>query len=184
MSEEPKGEEPRKEEAGPRGPVAIDSVPWTEWSGGVRYQSRFRVLSDTRKGTRRIGIAYEELPPGKQSCPFHYHMLEEEHIIAMEGEATLRLGAERYPIKAGDYVAFPAGERTGHCLVNESDRPFRFIMIGDNQRNEVCVYPDSSKVLVRALGVILRDKERLDYWDGERADEPVEPVGRLRAEDP
>ena len=168
-------EDARGEDAKPLGPVAIDSVPWTEWGGSsVRFGGRSRVLSNTRKAGRKIGIAYEELPPGKQSCPFHYHMLEEEHILAMEGEATLRLGEERYPIKAGDYVGFPAGQRAGHCLVNEGDKPFRFIIIGDNQDNEVCVYPDSSKVAVRALGFILRDKEHLDYWDGERPDEPVE----------
>ena len=47
-------------------------------------------------------------------------------------------------------------------------------MIGDHEPNEVCVYPDSSKVLVRGLDrAILRDGERLDYWDGEHADEPV-----------
>jgi uncharacterized cupin superfamily protein len=162
----------------PRGPVAIDSVPWTEWSDGVRFGSRCRVLSRTRKGGRKIGIAFEELAPGKQSVPFHYHMLEEEHIIALEGEATLRLGEDRYTIKAGDYVGFPAGGRAGHCLINESEAPFRFIMIGDHQPNEVCIYPDSGKVLVRAYdGVILRYTEGLDYFDGERADEPVEIKG-------
>lgn len=162
------------EDAKPRGPVAIDSVPSTEWKKGARFKSRYRVLSNTPKDGRKIGIAYEELPPGKQSCPFHYHMLEEEHIVALEGEATLRLGEERYTIRAGDYVGFPAGQRAGHCLVNESDAPFRFIIIGDHQPNEVCVYPDSNKVMVRLLGgAILRDQERLDYWDGERADEPV-----------
>lgn len=158
-----------------RGPIAIDSLPWTEWSRGARFQSRYRVLSDTRKDGRRIGISYEELPPGKQSVPFHYHLLEEEHIIALEGEATLRLGDNRYRIKAGDHVAFPAGQRAGHCLVNESDAPFRFIMIGDNDPNEVCVYPDSNKVMVRGLDrAIFRDAGRLDYWDGEPADDPVE----------
>jgi uncharacterized cupin superfamily protein len=162
----------------PCGPVSIESVPWTEWSGGVRFGSRFRVLSRTGKGGRRIGVSYEELPPGKQSAPFHYHMLEEEHIIALEGEATLRLGEDRYTIKAGDYVGFPAGERAGHCLINEGEAPFRFIMIGDHQPNEVCVYPDSGKVLVRACdGVILRHGEGVDYFDGERADEPVEIKG-------
>jgi uncharacterized cupin superfamily protein len=161
------------EEGKPRGPIAIDSVPWTEWKQGVRFKSRYRTLSDTRKGGRKIGIAYEELPPGRQSCPFHYHMEEEEHIIALEGEATLRLGEERYTIKAGDYVGFPAGQRAGHCLVNEGDAPFRFIMIGDSRRNEVCVYPDSNKVMVCSLGAMLRHAESLDYWDGERADEPV-----------
>ena len=161
--------------AKPRGPVAIDSVPWTEWGHGARFHLRYRTLSDTRKGGgHKIGIGYVELPPGNQSVPFHYHMLEEEHIVALEGEATLRLGEDRYSIKAGDYVGFPAGQRAGHCLINESDAPFRFIMIGDHQPNDVAIYPDSKKVLVRAYdGVILRYTEGLDYWDGERADEAV-----------
>jgi uncharacterized cupin superfamily protein len=158
----------------PQGPIAIESVPWTEWSQGVRFEIRYRVLSNTRKDGRKIGVSYEELPPGKQSVPFHYHMLEEEHIIALEGEATLRLGEEHYRIKAGDYVGFPAGQRAGHCLINHGDAPFRFIMIGDREPNEVCVYPDSNKVLVSALNrAMFRDGERLDYWDGEHADEPI-----------
>jgi uncharacterized cupin superfamily protein len=156
------------------GPIAIDSVPWIESSRGVRFASRYRVLSDTRKGGRKIGVSYEELPPGKQSVPFHYHMLEEEHIVALEGEATLRLGAERFRIKAGDYVGFPAGRRLGHCLINDSEAPFRFLMIGDREPNEVCVYPDSGKVIVSALGrAVFREGEPLDYWEGEPADEPI-----------
>ena len=139
----------------------------------MRFASRYRVLSDTRKDGRKIGVAVEELPPAKQSVPFHYHMLEEEHIIALEGEATLRLGEERYPVRAGDYVCFPAGQRAGHCLINESDAPFRFIIIGDHEQNEVCVYPDSNKVMTRVLDRAIYRNERLDYWDGEKADEPV-----------
>ena len=142
----------------PRGPIAINSVAWTEWGEGARFGLRYRVLSDTRKDGRKIGVSYEELAPGKQSAPFHYHMVEEEHIIALEGEATLRLGEERHALKAGDYVGFPAGQRAGHCLVNESDKPFRFIMIGDRADNEVCVYPDSGKIMIYNLGrLILRE---------------------------
>jgi uncharacterized cupin superfamily protein len=154
-------------------PIAIESVPWTEFAHGERFGSRYRVLSDTRGADKRkVGVSYEELPPGKQSCPLHYHMVEEEHIVALEGEATLRLGAERLTIRAGDYVGFPAGERRGHCLINETDKPFRYIMIGDNAADDVCVYPDSNKISVRSLSTpecraIFRDGERLDYWDGE-----------------
>lgn len=152
----------------PRGPITIESVPWTEFQQGSRFATRYRVLSDTRNDGRKIGVSYEELPPGKQSCPFHYHMKEEEHIVALEGEATLRLGDERYALRAGDYVGFPAGQRAGHCLINESDKPFRYIIIGDNDPDEICVYPDSKKIQVRSLDrAILRDGERLDYWDGE-----------------
>lgn len=163
----------------PRGPVAIESVPWMEWSEGVRYGSRCRVLSDSRGADqRKIGVSVEELAPGKQSVPFHFHMLEEEHIIGLDGEATLRLGDQRHPIRAGDYVCFPAGQRAGHCLINEGDKPFRFIMIGDNEPNEVCVYPDSKKINVSALRegsrrFIVRESELIEYWDGEKANEPL-----------
>lgn len=161
-------------DAKPRGPVRIEQVPWTEFSQGVRFGLRYRVLSDTRNDGRKIGVSYEELPPGKQGCPFHFHMIEEEHIIALEGEATLRLGDERYTLRAGDYVGFPAGQRAGHCLINETDRPFRYIMIGDNDPDEICVYPDSRKIMISSLDrAIVRDGERLDYFEGEREDEPA-----------
>lgn len=157
-----------------RGPIAIEDVPWGEAGQGVRFSMRYRVLSDTRGDGRKIGIAYEELPPGKQSVPFHYHLLEEEHIIALEGESTLRLGDKRNRIKAGDYVSFPAGQRAGHCLINETNAPFRYIIIGDHEPNDVCVYPDSRKLLIRSFDrAIIRDGDRLDYWEGERADESV-----------
>lgn len=161
----------------PRGPVAIDTIAWRDFSEGVRFGSRSRVLSDTRgDDKRKIGIAYEELPPGKQSCPFHYHLVEEEHIIALEGEATLRLGEERYLLKAGDYVGFPAGQRAGHCLINETEKPFRFIIIGDSSPHEVCVYPDSNKVMVDAFDRhIFHGGESLAYFDGEKPDEPIKP---------
>lgn len=159
----------------PAGPITIDSLPWEEFSKGARFHNRFRVLSNTRgEAPNKIGVSYEELPPGKQSVPFHYHLIEEEHIVALEGECTLRLGEERYTLRAGDYVGFPAGQAAGHCLINETDQPFRFLMIGDHAPNEVAVYPDSNKVMIRGMGrAILRDENRLDYFDGEAADKPV-----------
>lgn len=158
----------------PQGPIAIASIPGEDWSEGVRYGGRVQVLSNTREGKRKIGIAVEVVPPGKQTCPFHFHMVEEEHIVGLEGEATLRLGDERYPIKAGDYVGFPAGQRAGHCIVNESDKPFKFMIVGDNSPNEVCVYPDSGKIMISNLTRrIVPDGENLDYWQGEKADEPL-----------
>ncbi len=70
----------------------------------------------------------------------------------LEGECTLRLGEERLRFKAGDYAVFPAGAKVGHCLINETDRPCRYIVIGEDNPNEGCVYPDSNKVSNRWLG--------------------------------
>jgi uncharacterized cupin superfamily protein len=147
-------------------PVASEDVPWEPWGHGERFGGRVRPIGE-RGGAQHVGVHIEELPPGKQSCPFHYHMLEEEHMYALEGTATLRLGDTRYTLKPGDYVCFPAGQRAGHALVNEGTAPFRFLMIGERNPNEVCVYPDSGKVMVRSLKILLRGDAKMEYWDGE-----------------
>ena len=109
----------------------------------------------------------EELAPGKQSAPLHWHSLEEEHMWFLEGRATLRLGDERYDVKAGDYVCFPAGQRAGHALVNDSDAPCRFLIIGERNQNDVCIYPDSNKIYMRSVGEVFPLNAKVEYWDGE-----------------
>jgi uncharacterized cupin superfamily protein len=155
-------------------PTPVDSLPWTHWQKGVRYAGRTRSLSAARETGLRIGVHMEELPPGKQSCPFHYHLLEEEHILMLEGEVTLRLGTERLRFCAGEFVSFPAGAERAHCLINESNAPAKYLMIGDNHPNEVCVYPDSGKLLLRGFaGKVVALGAQRDYWDGEKSDEPL-----------
>jgi uncharacterized cupin superfamily protein len=154
-------------------PVRIDDLPWESWEEGVRYGGRVRRLSGPQ-GTSRVGVLIEELPPKRQSAPLHWHTDEEEHVWILEGQVTLRLGAARHTLVAGDYVRFPAGDATGHCLVNEGESPCRYLVIGERSPNDVCVYPDSQKVLFRApQTTILSMREPLDYWSGEKTDEPL-----------
>ena len=95
-------------------PVSSGDIAWETFEQGVKYGSRFKHLTRAVAGeTYRVGVAIEELPPGRQSCPFHYHMLEEEHLLLLEGQCTLRLGEERLTLKAGDYICFPAGLKDG-----------------------------------------------------------------------
>jgi uncharacterized cupin superfamily protein len=153
-------------------PFSSDSVPWENWSEGARFGSRFRHLTRAAVGDAyHVGLQIEELSPGMQSAPAHYHLLEEEQVLVLEGAMTLRLGEERIAMKAGDYACFPAGRKVGHCFVNESDAVCRFLIIGERNPNDVCVYPDSNKVMVRSLGrgsnVFDRSAVK-DYWDGEK----------------
>jgi hypothetical protein len=58
-------------------PVDVESLPWRAYSGGgARFGGRARVLSDTSDRRLHIGVVIEELAPGKQSVPFHYHLLD------------------------------------------------------------------------------------------------------------
>ena len=152
----------------PTPPVSSDQIDWDTFERG-KYGSRFRHLTRAAMGERpyRVGVAIEELPPGKQSCPFHFHMLEEEHVLVREGECTLRLGEARLVFRAGDYAVFPAGDKIGHCLINESNAVCRYVVIGENNPNESCVYPDSNKVSNRWLGERYDRAATREYWDGE-----------------
>ncbi len=121
-----------------------------------------------------VGVAIEELPPGMQSAPAHYHFLEEEHVYILDGALTARIGAEQYDMKAGDYVCFPAGQQLGHCLINNSGAVCRYVVLGERNPKEIVVYTDSNKVLVRALGrrAIFDLGARRSYWDGENTGLP------------
>lgn len=73
-------------------------------------------------------------------------------------------------MKAGGYIQFPAGQSVaGHCSLNPGDAPARYVIIGERNLNEVVVYTDSNKVLVRGAGLdaLLDLTAARNYWDGE-----------------
>jgi uncharacterized cupin superfamily protein len=151
-------------------PIAIETIPWTAWSDVPNFNIRYKHLTQAALGDDyHVGVAIEELGPGKQTAPFHYHIHEEEHLYVLEGTPTVRLGAERHRLKAGDYICFPASQKAGHCIVNESDAPCRYVIVGENNPNEVSIYPETGKILVRALGrrAIVDAATIRGYWDGE-----------------
>lgn len=147
-------------------PFRIDDVPWEDYAQGERFAVRSRPLGEFG-GCTHVGVCLEVLEPGKQTWPAHYHMFEEEHLLILEGQATLRLGDRTYELSANSYVCFPAGQKAGHCLVNNSGAPCRYLVIGERNPNDVIVYTDSDKVKVRATGEMYRKSVTLDYWDGE-----------------
>jgi uncharacterized cupin superfamily protein len=152
-----------------RKPISSQDVAWEEVELG-RFGVRYRHLTLTATDEHyHVGVAIEELGPGKQSCPAHYHIHEEEHVYVFEGTVTARIGAGRYEMKAGDYVCFPAGQKAGHCLINNTGATCRYLILGERNPNEVAVYTDSNKVLVRALGrrALFDLSARRGYWDGE-----------------
>ena len=97
-------------------------------------------------------------------------MLEEEHAFILEGQVTLLLGEERDDMKAGNYVCFPAGPEDRPFLPEQWHGPCSYLMIGERNPNEVCVYPGSNKMAVDALrteDAIFDMSGVRKYWDGE-----------------
>jgi uncharacterized cupin superfamily protein len=147
-------------------PFSVDAVPWEDYSHGDRFGTRVRQLGEFG-GCSHVGVCMEELAPGKRAYPAHYQMLEEEHLLILEGSVTLQLGGKSFELSSGSYVCFPAGQKAGHALLNNSGAPCRYLIIGERNPNDVIVYTDSGRVGVRLTGEGYRKSATMDYWEGE-----------------
>ena len=158
--------------------VNVADLKWSGFSKGKRFGWR-GVQLGAAAGGRQIGCSIYELPPGKQSYPYHYHCANEEAIYVLEGEGTMRLAGRRVPIRRGDYVALVVGEDGAHQVINTSKRPLRYLCLSTMSEPDVAVYPDSCKVGIfagsapggppekRTLFTFLRTRPKAGYWDGE-----------------
>lgn len=153
-------------------PFRIDEVPWQTHEKGQRFGMRFQVLSEFGGGSQ-VTLAMEILEPGRQANPLHYHLLEEEHVLVLEGSMTIQLGERRHVVEAGHYACFPAGQKVGHALINHTDAPCRYIVLGTPQLHDVAVYPETGRVTVKLAGESYRTTPNPGYWDGIDVDTPA-----------
>ena len=75
-------------------------------------------------GGARIGATLYELPPGEALCPYHYES-EEEWLLVLQGELTLRHAEGEDVLRAGDVTAFPVGTAGGHKTTNTGTETVR-----------------------------------------------------------
>jgi uncharacterized cupin superfamily protein len=136
------------------------------------FRSRAARLG-TAAGAARVGVTIWELPPGQSSCPYHWHVAEEEMLIALDDGISLRTPEGWRQLEKGQVVAFLAGPEGAHLVSNFGDTTVRFLMAGTNETHEIAFYPDGGKVGVFAPGLrkLFRERDAVDYWDGESAPE-------------
>jgi uncharacterized cupin superfamily protein len=76
-------------------------------------------------------------------------------------------GEASFEVRPGDCVSLSRGSEQGHQIANGSrDEDLVYLTIGENRADEICVYPDTGKVLVRGLTRLVQ-VEDVDYFDGE-----------------
>ncbi len=97
-------------------------------------------------GALRTGVSMYELPPGQANCPYHYEYAEEEWLIVLEGEPTLRTSDGERRLKPWDVCAFPVGPEGAHGIRNQTDATVRVLMFGEVRLPAATVYPDSDKI--------------------------------------
>jgi uncharacterized cupin superfamily protein len=124
-----------------------------------------------RIGAELLGGSLYELAPGDRLYPYHTHHANEEWLLVVRGEPTLRTPDGEQPLREGDVVAFPRGDEGLHQVLNRTETPIRVLMLSSMIAPDIVDYPDSGKLGARdAKGkriMLGRPGPILDYWDGE-----------------
>lgn len=122
-------------------------------------------------GASASGASVYELPPGQAICPYHYECGEEEWLLVLEGNPTLRHPEGTDRLEPWDVVFFPRGPEGAHSVRNEGDETVRVLMFSTVVHPTATVYPDSDKVGIWTgdpeTDGVFRRGSRVDYYDGE-----------------
>jgi uncharacterized cupin superfamily protein len=123
-------------------------------------------------GAKRTGATLYELPPGQSICPYHYEYGEEEWLLVLEGEATVRTPEETVALGPMQLVFFPTGPEGAHEVRNDTDSRVRVLMWSEVVLPTATAYPDSGKVGVytgdRAEDGMFVRSTGVEYFHGEK----------------
>ena len=140
------------------------------------FESR-RVRIGDELGTELIGCSLWEIPPGQAAYPYHFHFADEELVIVLVGEPSLRSPEGTRTLAEGEAVGFPLGEKGAHQIFNATEQSVRLLAVSNRGRPDVIVYPDTDKIGVRelrpqggGLRAFFKREDRVSYWEGERFD--------------
>src|SRR5690349_2718095 len=95
----------------------IDEIDRQEGPRQGTFGSHYRRFG-AATGAKQLGASLYEVEPGNAAFPLHWHAANEEAIIIVSGTGTMRIGEERVPVRAGDFVAMPVGSGHAHQLEN------------------------------------------------------------------
>jgi uncharacterized cupin superfamily protein len=122
-------------------------------------------------GPEATGMTVYELPPGQAVCPYHYEVGEEEWLLVLAGNPTLRTPEGPQTLSPWDVAFFPRGPEGAHGIRNETGEPARVLMFSNVVVPTATVYPDSDKVGIWTgdpeTDVMVRRDSAVDYYEGE-----------------
>jgi uncharacterized cupin superfamily protein/RimJ/RimL family protein N-acetyltransferase len=118
-------------------------------------------------GLQKIGIHIETILPGRRTSWPHAESTEEEFAFVLEGSPDAWVDGNLYPLKPGDFVAFPSGTGVTHTFLNNSKNVARMLVGGERPKKDNKIYYPLSE----SQNQVRRD--RGDFWE----DFPKKPLG-------
>ena len=130
-------------------PANIPNPIKPEWYAG-RHHAALAALV----GLSQFGVNHVVLERGAYSALRHWHEEEDEFVYVLSGAPVLIDDNGKHPLRAGDFIGFPAGAANAHHLTNEGDEPAVLLTIGTRKvGREVVHYPDDDF----GPGIVTRD---------------------------
>jgi uncharacterized cupin superfamily protein len=119
-------------------------------------------------GAERLAATLYELEPGAPVSPLHFHHGNEELLFVLEGTPTLRHGQDNERLlAAGEIVAFPAGPRGTHQVLNRSNTSARVLICATNAVPDVAEQVEHERLAIMTA-------------DGLRLAPATEPIAQER----
>ena len=118
-------------------------------------------------GAELLGLSVYQLPPGESICPYHYENGEEEWLIVLVGNPTVRTPEGEQELRPWDTAFFPTGPSGAHKVTNRSDEVVRVLIWSNLVLSGTTVYPDSAKVGAWPPGKLFQLADEVDYYAGE-----------------
>ncbi|MCB2116398.1 MAG: cupin domain-containing protein [Rhodobacteraceae bacterium] len=115
------------------------------------------LLSDTG-GLTQFGAFVETLAPGAASSDRHWHEAEDEFLYMLSGTATVIEEDGEHLLAPGDAACWPAGVPNGHHVVNRSDAPCAYLIVGTRAASDRVHYSDIDKLYTRKNGTVTRTR--------------------------
>lgn len=106
------------------------------------FEGRRQTALGDPAGLTQFGVNLVTLAPGAMSSLRHWHEQQDEFLVVTEGALVLVDDDGDTALTPGDCCAFPAGDPNGHHIVNRSDRPGSFVVVGTRTETEVGHYSD------------------------------------------
>lgn len=121
--------------------ISTGSVPERE----SRYPNSDEALKLNRAigsaaGLLRLGINVVRLLPGRRSSWPHAESREEEFVYVLEGDVDAWIDGVIYPMKPGDFAAFPSGTGICHTFINNSEREVKLLVGGEAAKSDNRIY--------------------------------------------
>jgi len=113
-------------------------------------------------GLEKLRASHVVLEPGAWSSQRHWHSDIEELLVMIVGEAVLIDDDGESLVRAGDVVAWPAGQKNGHHLQNRSDSACVFVVAAAGDYEEDSGEYSDIDMVFNAEGYFRKDGSRYE----------------------